>query len=214
MSLELSSMSMTMSSMMSQMSSSMEEMASSSMDMMHLASSTMDMDMSLETGMHMSGMSMHMAFTTDYKDYPVLFNSLTASNGGEAFGIFVLLFAIGFLSKSLQFAKSYLEQRVWNRPGFPVVIESSSEDEKDVHAAATTQPVKSNFASSLIKDFIRLILIFVPEMFGFALMLAAMTYSLVYFFAVVSGLSFGTLFFEKLGRKYNVCLDEGSSHHA
>lgn len=203
-------MSETMSSMMDAMSSSMMDMssmASSTMDMMDMASSTMDM--SLETGMDMD-MSMHMSFTTDYKDYPVLFSSLSAKNGGEAFGIFVLLFFIGFITKFFDFAKGYLEQRVWNRDSLSPVLESSSEDEKD-HTVAT--PTKPNFTSRLIKDFIRLVLIFVPEMFGFALMLAAMTFSLVYFFAVVCGLSFGRLFFEKLGRKYRLSPGEDSSHH-
>ena len=71
-------------------------------------------------GESMSGMGgmdmpmlMHMWFTTDYKNYPVLFKTLSATNKAQQFGIWLLLFAVCMLSKGLEFLRIYLEVKVW-----------------------------------------------------------------------------------------------------
>ncbi|OWB80646.1 hypothetical protein B5S32_g4934 [[Candida] boidinii] len=48
------------------------------------------------------------------------------------------------------------------------------------------------------KDIVRLLLAFVIAMFGYALMIAAMSYILLYFFAICLGISFGEVFFNRL----------------
>lgn len=198
------------SSAMTAMASSMD-MASSTMDM---ASSTMSMDMGSETSssMDMSSMSMHMYFTSAYKDYPVLFSTLYAANGGQAFGIFVLIFIVSFLTKGIEFAKNYLEQKVWNNPNYVIpqqttIIENcdcdGDESDKagsaDINEDATPTGHRNiSLANTLVRDLIRLSLCFIIELLGYAMMLVAMTYSLVYFFAVVTGMTFGRFFFERL----------------
>lgn len=185
------------------MSMAMDMASSTTMDMSSETSSSMDMDMD---------MSMHMYFTKAYKDYPVLFSSLSAANGGQAFGIFVLIFFVSFLSKGVEFAKNYLEQKVWNNPNYLVpqqttIIENCDCDDDldkpasaDVSEAATPTGTHRNLslANTLVRDVIRLVLCFVIELFSYAMMLVAMTYSLVYFFAVVTGMTFGRFFFERL----------------
>lgn len=177
-----------------------------------LSLSTAMSSMSSMSSMDMSdSMSMHMYFTKAYKDYPVLFSSLTASNGGQAFGIFVLIFFVAFLTKGLEFLKNYLEQRVWNNPNYLVpkqttIVENCECDDVDKAASTditegstpTGTPRNLTFANSLVRDVIRLGLCFVVELFGYAMMLVAMTYSLVYFFAVVTGMAVGRFFFERL----------------
>lgn len=58
-------------------------------------------------------MLMHMWFTGDYKGYPVLFKTLTATNKAQQFGIWLLLFSVCMLSKGLEFLRIYLEVKVW-----------------------------------------------------------------------------------------------------
>lgn len=159
----------------------------------------------------MSMSLMNMYLTSNYDNYPVLFKNLSASNGGQAFGIFVLMFVVSFLTKGFEFLKNYLEQRVWNNPNYIIpqqttIIEECACD--DSEKAASEQPVESAtptgrhtslpLASVLVRDFVRLILCFIPELLGYAMMLVAMTFSLVYFFAVVLGMTFGRFFFERL----------------
>lgn len=52
--------------------------------------------------------------------------------------------------------------------------------------------------TSLYRDFIRVIIAFISAMLGYALMLAAMTFIIPYFFAIILGLSFGEVFFHRL----------------
>jgi copper transporter 1 len=84
---------------------------------------------------------------------------------------------------------------------------SSHKDESDIEraqepaegaAAATYQPHRLRLALSLVRDAIRIFLNMLQEMFAYGLMLAAMTFCLVYFFAIVTGLALGRFFFEKL----------------
>jgi copper transporter 1 len=208
-----------------------------SMDMGAMSSSTMDMG-----GMDMDH-GMHMYFVGDYLDYPVLFKGLTASNGGQAFGIFLLLFVIGVFVRGLDFTSKYLEQVVWQNPNYvyachtpspngavnvPIATDgnccgdntrndttadsirktnSSSlavgQQEHEV-PYATSQPSKLPMASKLFRNIIRLALCILPELFGFALMLAAMTFSVLYFFAVVLGLGIGRFIFDRLSDRMNI----------
>ncbi|MDN6570358.1 MAG: copper transporter family protein [Staphylococcus equorum] len=216
--------------------------ATASMDMGSMSSSTMDMG-----GMDMGGMdhmdhSMHMYFVGDYLDYPVLFKGLTASNGGQAFGIFLLLFVIGVFVRGLDFTSKYLEQVVWQNPNYvdachtpspngvlnvPLAASnccgentgndptadsirknnsSSLDIEQQEHEGpyATSQPSKLPMASMLFRNIIRLALCILPELFGFALMLAAMTFSVLYFFAVILGLGIGRFIFDRLSDRMNI----------
>lgn len=239
----------------------MDMAASSSMDMSHMASSTMDMAM--ETGMNMASsnssssslssmsmdshkMGMHMWFTTEFKDYPVLFKTLTASTKGEAFGIFVLLFFAAFFSRLLEFVRNYLEEVVWNNDTYTeyeagianhaarVSMEptrSCADDSIDKDSGiqeniAHPQNVSGDngngngngngavhnnnsnngisMASKLVRDAIRLALCIVPDLFGYTLMLAAMTYTLTYFFAVVIGSGVGRFVSERLSENFRI----------
>lgn len=186
------------------------------MDMAMTLSMTMDMSSETSSAMDMSGMdmggSMNMYLTTVYKNYPVLFSTLKAANGGQAFGIFVLIFFVSFITRGFEFLKNYLEQRVWNNPNYLIpqqttIIEncecdddfeklnSPSVEESNTPSGTHT---KLSLANVLVRDVIRLILVFVVELFSYAMMLVAMTFSLVYFFAVVTGMTFGRFFFERL----------------
>lgn len=143
--------------------------------------------------------------------YPVLFSTLSASNGGQAFGIFVLIFVVCFVSKGLEFLKNYLEVRVWNNPNYQAettIIEQCECDEKDLEASVEQRQVatgdKLPLVKTLFRDFVRLLLCFLPELLSWAMMLVAMSFVLVYFFAVVTGMAFGRFFFENLSNRYNI----------
>lgn len=210
------------------MTMSMATSATSAMNMSMPTSSGMDM------GMDMGMLHMHMYFTTQYKDYPVLFESLKASNKGQAFGIFLFLFVIAFLTRGLEFVRNYLEQVVWKNPNYiechpspavPLPLETevnsggccgTKNDTSDNSIAKNSSlSIRENqqieelinkngipLASRLFRDLIRLILCILPDLFGFALMLAVMTFTLTYFFAVVLGLGLGRFFFERLTDHY------------
>lgn len=210
--------------------------ASKSMSMAMSSSTGMDSDMDMDMG-HMD--SMHMYFTTQYKNYPVLFKELAASNGGQAFGIFVFLFIIAFLVRGIEFAKNYLEQVVWQNPNYiechpvtsPAVVNMQPQERGNCCSGNKTVSIQNDnslgkdsstnsmtgqhdveiegnharshnsklpMASSLFRNIIRLALCILPDLFGFALMLAAMSFTLVYFFAVVLGLGIGRFTFERL----------------
>lgn len=186
----------------------MESMAMASTTASSLmASETMDMDMDMDMD------SMHMYFTTNYKEYPVLFRTLLAANAGQAFGIFLLLFVVAFLVRGIEFARNYLEQRVWKNPSFvechpgavtPVKSSCCDKDDSSHELEAAVPPNHLSLATRLVRDAIRLVLCILPDLFGFALMLAAMTYTLTYFFAVVLGLGIGRFFFERLSDRHNL----------
>lgn len=52
--------------------------------------------------------------------------------------------------------------------------------------------------NEVYRDLIRLVIYFVTAMFSFVLMIAAMSYVLLYFFAICLGLAFGEMFFNRL----------------
>lgn len=204
---------------MSMGSMSMDHAMHSATDSMSMSSSTMDhgsMDHgSMDHGsMDHSMMGMNMWLTTKYEGYPVLFKSLVANNGGEAFGIFLLFFVVAFVGKGCEFLKNYLELKVWHNPNYnrqTTIIDECACDDEEANSGKglesveqTTRPASHSFFTYLMRDFIRIILCFIPEMFGYALMLVAMTFSLVYFFSVILGNTFGRFFFEKLSNKLNL----------
>lgn len=239
MSLSMSSMSMDMSSMMASMSMGMSSM-SLGMDMdhmtmdhmtmdhmSHLASSTMDMD-SMSTG-DMDGMGgmdmgldldmvMYMYFFKQYKDVPVLFSELKANNGGQAFGIFLLLIVVGIVTRGFEFAKVYLETRVWHNPNYFVAaldghltpLNSTHKPSDDGNTTVESKNLST--ASLVMRNIIRFWLHFIPELLGFALMLAAMSFSVLYFFGVVLGLSFGRFLFDRLSSRYHIPLNNELHH--
>lgn len=201
----------TMESTMASMTQSMESMMSmdhGSMTMDHGSMNTDSMDMGHDSmGMNMGDISMNMYFTNNYKEYPLLFQTLKASNGGEAFGLFVLLFFIGFLTKGVEFLRNFLEHRVWHNPDYSAELaiarsEKNSSDEEVTHVNSPSP--SSSLSAKIIRNSIRLVLCFIPELFSFCLMLAAMSFSLVYFFAVVTGLSVGRFTFERISHHYGI----------
>mmetsp|Transcript_242 Transcript_242/g.223 ORF Transcript_242/g.223 Transcript_242/m.223 type:complete len:247 (+) Transcript_242:208-948(+) len=216
--------------------------ATSSMDM-GSATSSMDMGSMSSSAMDMGGMdmeSMHMYFVGDYLNYPVLFKNLKASNGGQAFGIFLLLLVVGIFVRGLDFANKYLEQVVWQNPNYvdachtpsPVSAPAATggnccgdnirndttgdsirktnssslavgqQEREEPYATSKTSNLP--MASILFRNIIRLALCILPELFGFALMLAAMSFSLLYFFAVVLGLGIGRFIFDRLSDRMHI----------
>lgn len=230
-----SSMSMA-SSTMSGMAMGSSTTASMSMDMgshssMSMASSTMSgMAMGSSTADSMSmDMGMNSYLTTDYSGYPVVFKTLTAANGGAAFGIFCILFFTAFAFKGLGFLSAYLEQAVFRDPKKFDLSENDStihqhhhvethNHKDDIQESSRSSDTESDLTkkkhfeknrsviarffsvtpTSLYRDFIRVILAFVSAMLGYALMLAAMSFIIPFFFAVILGLSFGEVFFHRL----------------
>lgn len=176
-------------------------------------------------GMDMSGdnaMSMNMWLTTRYKNTPVVFKTLTASTGAKAFGIFCVLFFSAFAFRGLMFLSSYLEQAVFHNYTNAVIVEEDcgcdddlSDPESKPIATQRTNPnhltflqiMKKMFLLSpteIFQDVIRLLLAFTIVMFGYALMLAAMSFVLIYFFAICLGLAFGEMFFNRLAIVLNI----------
>ncbi|KAG7813152.1 hypothetical protein KL921_000698 [Ogataea angusta] len=193
--------------------------ATSSMDMATASStSSMDMDMSMD-------MSMNYYLTTQYHHYPVIFHTLRAGSGAGAFGIFCVLFFGAVFFRGLFFLSAYLEQRVFHNLTNAVLIQEidncacdPEEDQKTQPTGATSATgapggtlnakslglgkiVKQTFCpglGELKRDFIRLLIAFTAAMFGYALMLAAMSFVLLYFFAICLGMAFGEIFFNRL----------------
>lgn len=220
--MDMSGMSMTMSS--SSMDMSMSGTPTMSMDMSGTAASatagatsTMDMSgMDMDSGDEDS-MSMTMWMTTKYKNTPVFFRSLDAHSGAAAFGIFCVLFFCSFFFRGLIFLSSYLEQAVFHNYSNTIIVEEdcdcSPADEKASPVPTTPnsppfgEVVRKLFWTGpreLMNDVIRLLLAFTIVMFGYAIMLAAMSFVILYFFAICLGLSFGEIFFNRLSIILNV----------
>ncbi|KAI3402904.2 CTR1 [Candida oxycetoniae] len=229
---------------------------SATMDMSG-ASATMDMVMeTAEAAMSMShdhtseeGMGgMHMWFTTHFKDYPVVFETLSASTKGGAFGIFVLLFFAAFFARLLEFVRNYLEEVVWVNPKYQefengvvnhraklhqtesgggegacepgacgagqerITTDSLdknlvSESGNEIHSTTSSHESKKSHigtASKIMRNVIRLALCIIPDLFSYTLMLAVMTFTLTYFFAVVLGSGIGRFVSERLSEKFSI----------
>ena len=216
---------MDMSDISSTMSSMTSSVASMSMPTITSITSSMSTMSSMDgmDGMDMSGnssMTMTMWMTTRWKDAPVFFKTLEAHSSGAAFGIFCVLFFSCFFFRGLIFLSSYLEQEVFHNFSNTIVVEEDCEcgpedsiDKKSVPDAFRKpnltfgQVISKLFnigLKDLYQDFIRLVLAFTIVMFGYAIMLAAMSFVVLYFFAICLGLAFGEIFFNRLAIILNV----------
>lgn len=166
---------------------------------------------------------MHQALTSQYLGYPVLFKTLTANDSGECFGIFVLLMAIAFAARGLEFIGKYLEVKVWSKVDEPEwnhpPITTSYHPERNTEESVSSTALKYEddevimaktavvhrltplWMQRMLRDGVRMGLMFVPEMLMYALMLVVMTYSLPYFFGVVVGLTLSRFVFDKLSMR-------------
>ncbi|GME84894.1 unnamed protein product [Ambrosiozyma monospora] len=183
------------------------------------ASSTgMDMSSMDMSGMDMSSdsgdtMMMNSYLVTTYSNYPVVFKTLKAHSGGAAFGVFCAIFFSAFFLRGLFFLSAYLEQKVFHNYTNAVLVQEvdncacdpESEDEKSPFGAlkrkGQASMLRQLFFPGLAesgKDIIRLLIAFVSAMFGYALMLAAMSFVILYFFAACLGIAFGEVFFNRL----------------
>lgn len=159
---------------------------------------------------------MNSYFVTDWLNYPVIFRTMALSNGGKLFGIFLFLFVLGFLFRGLSFASAYIEQKVFHNYQNSVIVEVEENCEcgdvdtdsagKSAQSAPTSHKMRSSKLrqfllpgkSEFLKDVVRLLLLFLTLMIGYLLMIAAMSYVILYFFAVVLGIAFGEVFFNRL----------------
>ncbi|KAH3664052.1 hypothetical protein OGAPHI_004766 [Ogataea philodendri] len=196
--------------------------SSSMMDMTATASSSMSMDMSSSTDSSMDMEGMNSYLVTSYNKYPVVFHTLRASSGGEAFGIFCVLFFSAVFLRGLFFLSAYLEQKVFHNLTNAVLIQELDNcacgPEKDeegtgnggsvsVRSLGLAKIFKFTFFpgfGELKRDIIRLLIAFTATMFGYALMLAAMSFILLYFFAICLGIAFGEVFFNRLSIVLNI----------
>lgn len=194
------------------------DMSSSTSSSTSTSTSTSDsmssMDMSSDDDY---SMSMTMWMTTTYKGTPVFFRTLDANSPGAAFGIFCVVFFSSFFFRGLLFLSSYLEQAVFHNYANTIVIEEDCEcapsDKESPLAARTVKHpgfgtvIKKLFwmgPKELMHDIVRLLLSFTIVMFGYAIMLAAMSFVVLYFFAICLGLSFGEIFFNRLSIILNI----------
>lgn len=205
---------------------------------MDMASSTMSMPSSTSTadmsGMDMSGMHLMGTYLTrDFAGIAVLFKNFSADTKWQAFGIFLFIFFFAFLTRALEFFKVYLENVVWNEDRELAIRSGHMSEKGDIEISSTDASVNSpddfgrnhfnmgdqtkqrksaSLASSVLRDMISVVLTFIPIMLGYGLMLIAMTFSLTYFFAVVSGSTVGKFYFEKLARRNKIPAEFGATH--
>ncbi|KAG7877335.1 hypothetical protein KL938_004091 [Ogataea parapolymorpha] len=198
---------------------------SSTSSHMHMSMASATDTMAMATGSPSSsmdgmGMSMDMNMnyylTTHYDRYPVIFHTLRASSGAGAFGIFCVLFFGAVFFRGLFFLSAYLEQRVFHNLTNAVLIQEidncacDPEEDKKHDPSGGTLSAKSLGLGKIIRqtlcpglgelkrDFIRLLIAFTATMFGYALMLAAMSFVVLYFFAICLGMAFGEIIFNRL----------------
>lgn len=124
-----------------------------------------------------------------------------------------MLFFSSFFFRGLLFLSSYLEQAVFHNFSNTIIVEDDCEcgpSETD-DKASSLRPQKPDLSfgsvlkqlfwtsrKDLLHDVIRLVLAFTIVMFGYAIMLAAMSFVILYFFAICLGLAFGEVFFNRL----------------
>ena len=184
----------------------------SGMDMsMGNSNSSSSMDMGMD-------MKMNYYLTRDFKDYPLLFKHLSADTKSKAFGIFVLLVVTAFIYKFLSFTSWCLEVhwfKKWNRQNKLATAESGRaasknlENDDDFMSDDTyviqTVPKLPNLVTDIFKpsfndvshDFVRILITFSSTMLIYMLMLAAMSFVLTYVFAIITGLAFSEVFFNR-----------------
>ncbi len=205
-----SAVSSTTSMIMSTTTSMMMTMASASASATSSSSDMDGMDMSDMSDMDMSGMNMW--FNNNYKGYPVIFKTLYANNGGACFGIFCALFFSAMFFRGLSFLMCYLENVTWKT--IPASCDSCEDEESKIPSSPAIK--RGPFSAPFIwyQEIIRLVIYFLTALFGYALMLGVMTYILTYVFAVVLGIAFGDLLFNRMARGYGFAstLGCGSLH--
>lgn len=213
-SMDISSSSATTTSTMDMSMSGMDMSSTSATTSSTSTSSSSDM-----SGMDMSSdSSMTMWMTTTYKGTSVFFKTLDAHSSGAAFGIFCVLFFCSFFFRGLMFLSAYLEQAVFHNYSNTIIVEEDCacdpEDDKQ-SPQPSSGAIHPPFGTVLKKlcwmgprefmhDIIRLLLSFTIVMFGYAIMLAAMSFVILYFFAICLGLSFGEIFFNRLAIILNI----------
>ncbi|KAG5355287.1 Copper transport protein [Yarrowia sp. C11] len=172
----------------------------STMDHSTMDHSTMDhstMDHSMGGMDHGDGghMGMNMWLTTAWRDYPVLFKTMTASTGGKCFAIFCALFFTGMFHRGIALLRQTMEAK-W----------AQADREKIKESGVPARTGLSGFFANInpVRDIIRVTVAFTYYMIGYALMLSAMSYVLVYFFAICLGLAFGEIFFNNVARTCQV----------
>lgn len=192
--------SMASSLMTSAVSTAMQAMATgmdhSTMDHSAMDHSGMDHSMGGMEGMDHGGhMGMNMWLTTTWRDYPVLFKDMTASTGGKCFAIFLALFFTGMFHRGLALLRQTMEAK-W----------AQADREKLKESGLPAKTGISGFFGNIhiIRDLIRVTVAFTYYMIGYALMLSAMSYVLVYFFGICLGLAFGEILFNNVARTMQI----------
>ncbi|AWU75690.1 uncharacterized protein C5L36_0B09320 [Pichia kudriavzevii] len=210
---------------MSHMTTASSTVASSTMagmaTMLASSSSAIPSGDSSMSGMDMSGsdssdgtMSMTMFMSTKYDNVPVFFRSLHAQTGAAAFGIFCVLFFCSFFFRALVFLSAYLEQCVFHNYSNTIIMEDDCEcGESETEVKGTPPPPQNPPVppfgviikkmlwmgpNEFFRDIVRLLIAFTMVMFGYGIMLAAMSFVLTYFFAICLGLAFAEVFFNRL----------------
>lgn len=147
-------------------------------------------------------MMMNQYFNNQWDNYPVLFKQFYAHTAAACFGIFVVLFATAYAFRLFSYIHAYLDQYVFIKtetaPACPECEGNIPAPKKT--AGTVLKAVFFPGAKESAYDVVRLILYFLTALLGYCLMLGAMTYVLVYFFAVCLGLAFSDLFFFRWGR--------------
>ncbi|AMD21940.1 HFR085Wp [Eremothecium sinecaudum] len=162
---------------------------------------------------------MNTVFSTSYRGYPVLFSNLHASTRGEGFGIFLLIILLCLTYKAVIFLSWCLEVKWFKTIGADsqrrIVdddqykssssLNSTNKFTDDLEGARILPTLPTLmfdiFAPSwpeLMQDLTRLVLTFISTMLIYATMLVAMTYVVLYFFAVVLGLALAESFFNRI----------------
>ncbi|ORY05660.1 Ctr-domain-containing protein [Basidiobolus meristosporus CBS 931.73] len=122
--------------------------------------------------------SMIMYFHTGIHEY-ILFKNWIPKTSGQMAGAWFAIFFIGVFYEGFGVFRGNLEAN-W---------------------AATNQPCTSlslgSFTASLPRDCVRLVMRFIDATIGYSLMLVTMTFNVALFFAVITGLAFGTFLFAK-----------------
>ncbi|SCV03033.1 LAMI_0H04940g1_1 [Lachancea mirantina] len=197
------------------------------MPMSTSSSSTSSSSMGGMDGMDMDmNMPMNSYLTPKFMNYPVLFQGLYASSKAQAFGIFVLIITACFTYKSILFLSWCLEVKWFKRknpngsPGQVAPYGTETDDSssqlgpgnymQDLEFQTRYLPKVPNifvdFASpssiEVLHDLVRLILTFVSTMIVYMLMLVAMSFVLTYVFAVILGLAWAEVFFNR----WKLCL--------
>ena len=153
--------------------------------------------------------------TSNYKDYPVLFKNLKASSSAAGFGIFCAVFFAGFVFRGLEFMNLYMEQKKFhnyvygkgkfiscegeNDPSIKLICPGSRRNSSGHNSELGIKEKISLNMHKVARYAIPLILELLIAMFSYALMLASMSFVLIYFMAVCLGLAFSQVFFNRLG---------------